>query len=675
MQDIAELKNTFLREYESGYPSQFTEEYELLECLSRSEFCETILARSKKDKKMVVGKCYCRGHAYFEGTEPRQMQGLEFEGIPAYEGEYCNESWRCILREYVPGKNLWECNRAYFTSEFICKTGIELCRILEYLHGQSTPVIHRDIKPQNVILRDDGRIALIDFGIARLYRENKTSDTRISGTRNFAPPEQYGFGQTDEKSDIYSLGMLLTWMLTGEERAIEKPGNFLEKVLYHCTAFSPRERYSNAGQVRRQLKRRLSAPGFKYSSAIAGVAAGCLLGIGICLAANGFKDGRETDIFGVRQTGETDTSTAGLTGKADISAVGLAGKADTSVIGQMGETDRRGEGSLAAVLEENENRPQPTEGTQAGSEAVTFVEPLIEQAARLELDRPQGILTEEDLLGVTEILIRGQKVYDSKDSYYRDNPNGDLDTASWGNIVSLEDLRHMPNLKYVFVSYAKVKDVSPLADLVKLRGIILCNNKISDISALGNLRNVEQLEIENNDIRDISALGGWKYLRAVFLGNNPIADVSPLANCPYIDRLVLSELEEFAGEPLKDLDGLSLLYINNTDTDLYKYLSGKTVHTLRLGAPDQTDLECVRDMAQVKELSISWSHISDISGIEGRNDITFLDMGGCVIEDLSPIFTLPNLREVKVSAKMRTQMEELLKAHEGNVHFTIEYTE
>lgn len=641
MQDIAELKNAFWQEYESSYPSRFTEEYELLECLSRSELCETILARNRKNQKMVVGKCYCREHAYFEETEPRQMQSLECEGIPAYEGEYCNESWRCILREYVPGENLGECNRAYFTSEFICRTGIELCRILEYLHRQSAPVIHRDIKPQNVILREDGHIALIDFGIARLYGENKISDTRISGTRNFAPPEQYGFGQTDERSDIYSLGMLLTWMLTGEEQAIEKPGNFLEKVLHRCTAFSPRERYGNAGQVRRQLERHLSVLGFRYPLTVAGVAAGCLLGIGICLtgwgirqAANGFKIGEEIHASAVSHQSGLDTS-----------AAGLKEETDTSVI------------------------KETTDGE------VIFAEPLIEQAVRLELNRPQGILTDEDLLGVTEILIRGQKVYDLKKSYYEDAQSGYLDAASWGNTVSLEDLRRMPNLKYVFVSHAKVKDVSPLADLSELRAIILNDNEIRDISALANLRNVEQLELGNNNISDISALGEMKYLRVVFLGNNPVSDISPLANCPYLDRIILAEMGEFSGEPLKNLNGISYLDISFSDTDLYEYLSGKTIHTLKLGAWDQTDLDCIRDMEQVKELYIGWSNISDISGIEGRKDITVLDMGGCVIEDLSPVFTLPNLQEVKVGVKMRTKMEELLETHEGNVHFTVEYTE
>ena len=98
-----------------------------------------------------------------------------------------------------------------------------------------------------------------------------------------------------------------------------------------------------------------------------------------------------------------------------------------------------------------------------------------------------------------------------------------------------------------------------------------------------------------------------------------------------------------------------------TDTDAWKYLSGETVSTLKLGGPDLTDLSCVRDMAYVNELYIYWSKITDISALEGREGITYLNMSGCIIKDLSPVFTMPNLRVVVVSVKVKKDMEALLQ--------------
>ena len=91
-----------------------------------------------------------------------------------------------------------------------------MCDGLKELHEQK--IIHRDIKPSNMILQADGRIRLIDFDAARIFKDNKATDTELLGTKDYAPPEQYGFGQTDPRSDIYSLGVTIK----NVRRAFEK---------------------------------------------------------------------------------------------------------------------------------------------------------------------------------------------------------------------------------------------------------------------------------------------------------------------------------------------------------------------------------------------------------------------------------------------------------------------
>jgi len=92
---------------------------------------------------------------------------------------------------------------------------IPVCQVLDYLHQQQPPIIFRDLKPSNIMLSDAGVIKLIDFGIARTYKVGKKKDTVAMGSENYAPPEQWGKGQTDARSDIYALGATMYHLLTG----------------------------------------------------------------------------------------------------------------------------------------------------------------------------------------------------------------------------------------------------------------------------------------------------------------------------------------------------------------------------------------------------------------------------------------------------------------------------
>ena len=128
---------------------------------------------------------------------------------------YCSESdgETLIVEEYVQGESLLERleqgrNLTEKEAEHIL---LQLCDGLQYLHEQG--IIHRDIKPSNLILQNGGIIRLIDFDAARTVKEDKSEDTRFLGTKGYAPPEQFGYGQTDERSDIYSVGITMQKML------------------------------------------------------------------------------------------------------------------------------------------------------------------------------------------------------------------------------------------------------------------------------------------------------------------------------------------------------------------------------------------------------------------------------------------------------------------------------
>ncbi|UCG23405.1 MAG: serine/threonine protein kinase [Chloroflexota bacterium] len=122
-----------------------------------------------------------------------------------------------LVMEYVPGETLeaaiHRVNR--FSEEQVLAWAGQLADMLAYLHGQDPPIIFRDLKPSNVMVQVDGKLKLIDFGIARIFKPEKQEDTVKLGTRGYAAPEQYGQSQTDPRSDVYSLGVLLHQLLTG----------------------------------------------------------------------------------------------------------------------------------------------------------------------------------------------------------------------------------------------------------------------------------------------------------------------------------------------------------------------------------------------------------------------------------------------------------------------------
>jgi serine/threonine protein kinase len=131
--------------------------------------------------------------------------------LPKFKAAFENNRVLLTVRTYIEGVPLDHFVKKCALSETqIIALCVQLCDILSYLHGQDKPIIHRDIKPQNIIVQPDGTIVLIDFDIARQYREDAETDTQCFGTRLYAPPEQYGFSQTDCRADIYSLGVLLS---------------------------------------------------------------------------------------------------------------------------------------------------------------------------------------------------------------------------------------------------------------------------------------------------------------------------------------------------------------------------------------------------------------------------------------------------------------------------------
>jgi len=259
------MDNAFIESFlssfdDSCFPEDFLKAYEPMECLSYNQMGETLLVRDRKTGQYFAAKCYTDQSLVSRTTESELLKDLHHDGLPAFIGEYQKGGSLYVVREYAEGLPLdqYVMENAPSVSQVISII-VQLCDILSYLHGHTPPIIHRDIKPQNIIIDNNGKIKLIDFGISRVFDKEAKADTVFFGTQEFSPPEQYGFSQTDCRSDIFSLGVVLCWMLTGETNMDIAAGRIqnrqLARIVRRCTAFAPKDRYADAGTVKKVLMR------------------------------------------------------------------------------------------------------------------------------------------------------------------------------------------------------------------------------------------------------------------------------------------------------------------------------------------------------------------------------------------------------------------------------------
>ena len=242
--------------YADDWPSGFSDDYAVMECLGESQGCDTFLVLGTSGEQLVA-KRYDKAVWNIDPSDDI-LQKLDHPALPRHVASYEDEGRAVSVRTYIEGSPLDRYAREnYLDEQEIARLVASLCDVLAYLHHRPEPIIHRDIKPENVIVRPNGSVALIDFDIARTYRAGNEADTVFFGTRAYAAPEQYGFSQTDSRSDIYSFGVLLRFLLTNSVRVNDKVKVYkpLQKVIDRCTAFAPEKRYRNIDETIRDLRR------------------------------------------------------------------------------------------------------------------------------------------------------------------------------------------------------------------------------------------------------------------------------------------------------------------------------------------------------------------------------------------------------------------------------------
>lgn len=251
--------------------------YEILKLIGKGGMSEVYLAMDKNLNKQWAVKEIKRQARNRNNevivqsaiAEANMMKKLDHPCLPRIVDIINRDDVIYVVMDYIEGEPLNKVLDRYGaqTQDIVIAWAEDLCGVLDYLHAQNPPIIYRDMKPANIMLQPNGNIKLIDFGIAREYKEQNLEDTVSLGTKGYAAPEQFGGkGQTDRRTDIYCLGVTLYHLLTGKNPC-EPPYEIypirywnpelsagLENIILKCTQLNPNDRFDSCAELMYALR-------------------------------------------------------------------------------------------------------------------------------------------------------------------------------------------------------------------------------------------------------------------------------------------------------------------------------------------------------------------------------------------------------------------------------------
>lgn len=233
------MRNDFLSQYE-----------EIIYLQSRNDIC---LVMRRDNRRIYVRKCLevYNSHIF------RRLMEIHDLHIPRVYECVEEEEKLYVIEEYINGETLMEKmeNGKIFSEEETAEIVLQLCAALQCLNSQNPPIIHRDIKLSNVMVTDDGIVKLIDYNAARCFESGMKRDTILIGTAGYAAPEQFGFAQTDVRTDIYSMGAMMNYMLTGQPYQVKPCQGEIGAVICRCVHMDPDKRYQSISELEKAVRK------------------------------------------------------------------------------------------------------------------------------------------------------------------------------------------------------------------------------------------------------------------------------------------------------------------------------------------------------------------------------------------------------------------------------------
>lgn len=615
-------------------PEDMQEHWTVYECLKESEDSSTFLVKETATGILCVLKWGRNRQTEFLRNEMeimKKMADRKLSGIPKAYRIFEENGEVYLVREYIEGMSLAQMvlQKGGISEAEICRISRKICQTAEQFQNPDEPMIHRDIKLENIVVTPGGEVVFIDFGTMRSYKKDGSRDTFVVGTRGTAAPEQYGYTQTDQRTDVYAIGQTMLYMVSESyemnqlsECAVSRR---MKKIIEKACSFEPDKRYGDAAQLRRAVEK--------------------------CQANNRKKVYKKAGaVFGLIAAGY-------------ILAIFSP---DGTVI-----ENKRIETAEQSAAEE-----------QIQAE-ITFREELIEEAVRKELGLSKtDKITASMLENVRKLRIVGKEILDDEDTFWGEGHHVDGKDSSFGsvrgNITDLSDLAQMVNLEELALCNQKIEDISGLKEL-PLKKLYLSKNMITDFSVLLNLIDMDTLCIMENPAENLSVIGECTGILRLNIQGMNLTDIDFLKNLS-LDYLDMSnvEVENNIFEPLtemKKLDTLCMCDVNEAAAETLSQMS--TLKALFMWG-DSTILENLKPlkgMTQLETLAFT-TQISSLEGIEQFPSLNFLSVNFSLVKDLSPVTGAKNLQVIDISNADIKNFEPLF-GHSGltEVHCTEEQKE
>ena len=619
-------------------PEDMQEHWTVYECLKESEDSSTFLVKETATGILCVLKWGRNRQTEFLRNEMeimKKMADRKLSGIPKAYRIFEENGEVYLVREYIEGMSLAQMvlQKGGISEAEICRISRKICQTAEQFQNPNEPMIHRDIKPENIVVTPGGEVVFIDFGTMRSYKKDGSRDTFVVGTRGTAAPEQYGYIQTDQRTDVYAIGQTMLYMVSESyemnqlsECAVSRR---MKKIIEKACSFEPDKRYGDAAQLRRAVEK--------------------------CQANNRKKVYKKAG------------AVLGLIAAGYILAIFSP---DGTVI-----ENKRIETAEQSAAEE-----------QIQAE-ITFREELIEEAVRKELGLSKtDKITASMLENVRKLRIVGKEILDDEDTFWGEGRHVDGKDSSFGsvrgNITDLSDLAQMVNLEELALCNQKIEDISGLKEL-PLKKLYLSKNMITDFSVLPNLIDLDILCIMENPAEDLSPVGecisisrlniqGMNLNDINFLKNLKLdyLDMSnaeiknnifePLAEMEKLDTLCMCDINEAAAETLSKLSTLKALFMwgDSTELENLKPLKGMEELDTLAFTTQISSLEGIEQFPSLNFLSVSFSLVTDLSPITGAESLQTIDISNAEIENYEPLLECTGLKEVRCSEE---QKQEILK--------------
>lgn len=615
-------------------PEDMQEHWTIYECLKESEDSSTFLVKETATGILCVLKWGRNRQAEFLRNEMeimKKMADRKLSGIPKAYRIFEENGKVYLVREYIEGMSLAQMvlQKGGISEAEIYRISRKICQTAEQFQNPDEPMIHRDIKPENIVVTPGDEVVFIDFGTMRSYKKDGSRDTFVVGTRGTAAPEQYGYTQTDQRTDVYAIGQTMLYMVSESyemnqlsECAVSRR---MKKIIEKACSFEPDKRYGDAAQLRRAVEK--------------------------CQANNRKKVYKKAGaVFGLIAAGYI-----------------------LAIFSQDG-----------TVIENKriETAEQSAAEEQIQAE-ITFREELIEEAVRKELGLSKtDKITASMLEDVRKLRIVGKEILDDEDTFWGEGHHVDGKDSSFGsvrgNITDLSDLAQMVNLEELALCNQKIEDISGLKEL-PLKKLYLSKNMITDFSVLLNLIDLDTLCIMENPAENLSVIGECTGILRLNIQGMNLTDIDFLKNLS-LDYLDMSnvEVENNIFEPLsemKKLDTLCMCDVNEAAAEILSQMS--TLKALFMWG-DSTILENLKPlkgMTQLETLAFT-TQISSLEGIEQFPSLNFLSVSFSLVKDLSPVTGAKNLQVIDISNADIKNFEPLF-GHSGltEVHCTEEQKE